>query len=218
MPVTQVGTATAASGTGANSFTVTSPGTLVASDYVVICLYHDTFTTIGASASGFTVVYSDIDNSNQNVSVEVLVGTGFTGSGGFLVTTALGAGAWIARTCSAWADVGSYVVGTGYSQSPGGANFDIPSVTMAQAGEVLALGGQAFQAGSSRTFTPTFTAVANINENTHWRRTVSAGATGVTTVTNSAFSSASFIQLGLEETSAVPAGLHRPQHRALLIR
>lgn len=205
MPVAQVGTATSAAGTGANSFTVTSPGTLVSTDYVVIVLYHDAATTIGASASGFTVVYSDVESTNQNMAVEVLVGTGFTGSGGFTVTTALGAGAWIARTCSAWSGVGSYVVGTSYSTSPGGANFNIPSITMGQPGVVLAVGGQAFVSGSGRTFTPTFTAVANINENTHWSRSYSAGATGVVTVTNSAFGSASFILLGLEETPPSPA-------------
>lgn len=222
MPIAEVGTGTGASSSYGTGVTVAYPGTLAASDLVVIVLRTEVSTVPNFVCTGFTRVFEDVDSQNSNTGVTVLIGTGFTGTGSFTITSsALASGDWVARTCTAWSGVDNYIIGTAYSQSPGGANFDIPSVTTTVADAVvLAVGGQTFTA-APRTFTPTFTAEASNDACFQASRSfASAGATGAVTVTNSAFVSAIALLIALQEPTAqyIPPPLPRPHHRALLIR
>lgn len=216
MPITQVGTGTGAAGTYGTGFNVAAPGTLAASDVVVVALRTEKSSAHSFSApAGFTEIVNDIDTANNVTALHVFVGDGFTGSGSFAFTaTGLVSGDWVARTCTAWSgtSLSDYVLGTLYSASPGGANFDIPGVTTtSDNAELLCLGAQTFTSGP-RTYSPTMTTQVHSNACYQASRAVAtAGASGVTTVTNTAFVSAVFVHLALHET---PPSLPSPPLRS----
>lgn len=218
MPIVEVGAGTGAEGTYGTGLTINRPGTLAASDTVVIVLSSDTSTVMDSTLSGCTRVFADVDTGNNVTQVEVLIGSGFTGSGSFTITTSLASTDYIIGTCTAWSGVTDYVVGSAFSASPAGANFDIPAVTTTQADAlVLAVGGQTF-VSAPRTFSPTHAAEASQNNCFQASRTqASAGSTGVATVTNTAFSSAVALLIALQETPSLPSPPRRSHPRLGLI-
>lgn len=212
MPITQVGTGSGANSSYGTGFTVTSPGTLVSSDYVLIVIRTEVAASPGFSASGFSVLFADVDSTNQNCGITVLGGSGFTGSGGFAVTASgLASGDWCARTCTAWAGTdGNPIVGAAFSDSPGGADFTIPAITTTVPNAVvLAVGGQTFVA-APRTFTPTFDAEEGNDACFQASRSfASAGSTGTVSVANTGYSSAISLLVGLQEPAPAATQVFR---------
>jgi len=205
MPIAEVGAANTAESTYGTGFTVTSPGTLVPADVVLIVMRTETMTDPAFACSGFTELYQGADNNNNTVNLTVLHGTGFTGSGGFSVTSpVLGSGAWTVRTVTAWSGTDATpITGTAFATGPGGSNFNIPAVTTTVADAlVVACLAQAFTT-SGRTYSPAFTAEINGNSIEQASRAfASAGSTGTVAVTNSSFSTAVALLVALQEPSA----------------
>jgi len=220
VPIAEVGTGTGADGTYGTGFTVSNPGSLVAADVVLIVLRTQTTANPAFTASGFTVLYQGMNNANNTTNITVLHGTGFTGSGGFAVSSAvLGSSDWVGRTCTAWSGTDNApIVGSAYSAGTWGSDFVIPSVTTTKADAVvLACGGQTFVA-PPRTFTPTYTAKAGGDGVFQASRSFAlAGATGTATVTNASWVSAVALLVALQEAAVyIPP---RPSAiRPLLIR
>lgn len=225
MPATFIAATERAAASGANSFTLSKPAGITTADSIIVGIAYETAGPPNFAFSSGTVVQllQDFDNANNNTGLAVFKITNETAGGSWTITSALASTDWCWAFAVAYSGVNhdGIIVGTAYSQSPGGSNFDIPAITFSATNNVaLAIIAQAFTA-APRTISPSGTNRANpdsldCNELSY----PSSGSTGVVTVTNSAFSSAIAILVGLEEPAAgsVPAGVHRPQHRALLIR
>lgn len=204
MPITFVAASERTAVQSGNSFTLTKPAGIATSHSIIIAIAYEVAgpPNFTVSGGGFTSIFQDFDNQNNNTGLAVLKGTGQSAGGSWTITSALAATDWVSAVCVAYADVDytNIIVGTAYSQSPGGANFNVPAITFPAANNraLLAI-NQAF-VSAPRAYTPTFTDHENNGSlQIAFRDYASAGSTGTVAVTNSAFSSAIALLLGLQE-------------------
>lgn len=202
MAIALVGTTvTNALHANANSFNVNAPGTLASSDVVIIFIRHTAISPAFA-CTGFTNHYEGYDNSNGFSGIAILIGTGFTGTPTFTVTSSLTASDQVAEACFAYSGANTTpIIGTGYTANGGGSNFNVPGITFAGTnGRAVMCLQQQFIA-APRTVTPTLSTVAAWNTSCYVgdATIASSGATGSFTVSNTNFNSVAAIMIGLDE-------------------
>lgn len=204
MPISFIAATERAAATGANSFTLAKPAGITTADTIIVGIQYENAGPPNFAFSSGTAVQllQDFDNQNNNTGLAVFKITNETAGGNWTITSALLATQWAWAFAVAYSGVdhANIIAGTAYSQSPGGANFNIPAITFSGTNNVaLAIIAQQFTA-APRTISPTGTNRANpdsldCNELSY----PSSGSTGVVTVTNSAFVSAIALLVGLPE-------------------
>lgn len=206
-PITFVASSERANGPGADSFTLTKPAGITASDTIFIAIGFsvNTVPNFTVSGGGFDTIFTDIDTQNNVCGLTVLKGTGQSAGGSWTITSSLPSTEWVMTICVAYSNVdyANVLVGSAYSASPGGTNFNIPAITFSGSDNKSLIALTQIFTAAPRTYTPTFTSRESTTSIEFAERDFSSsGSTGTISVTNGAWSSAIALQLGLQRASS----------------